>query len=212
VVPVENSTEGVVTHTLDMFVDSDLKIVSQIVLPVQQCLMSNSPRAKIKKLYVHPQSLAQCRGWLQNICRAWKSSRPPPTRARRNWRRRKKFRRHRRRAGGGKIRPEMLEAGHPGQRRQRHALPRAGPPVQPAHRRRPHQPDVQRGTTKSGALHEAPRRLPPFKINMTKIESRPSKRKAWEYFFFIDCDGHAIKDRRSPNVGPSSMLGGIAIL
>ena len=50
--PVENSTEGVVTHTLDMFVDSDLKIVSQIVLRMQQCLMSNSPRAKIKKLYV----------------------------------------------------------------------------------------------------------------------------------------------------------------
>ena len=66
VVPVENSTEGVVTHTLDMFVDSDLKIVSQIVLRVQQCLMSNSPRAKIKKLYAHPQSLAQCRGWIQN--------------------------------------------------------------------------------------------------------------------------------------------------
>src|SRR6516164_7199361 len=62
VVPVENSTEGVVTHTLDMFADSDLKIVSQIVLRVQQCLMSNSPRAKIGKLYAHPQSLAQCRG------------------------------------------------------------------------------------------------------------------------------------------------------
>src|SRR5580693_3362609 len=66
VVPVENSTEGVVTHTLDMFVDSDLKIVSQIVLKVQQCLMSNSPRAKIQKLFAHPQSLAQCRGWIQN--------------------------------------------------------------------------------------------------------------------------------------------------
>src|SRR5678815_1671963 len=66
VVPVENSTEGVVTHTLDMFVDSDLKIVSQIVLKVQQCLMSNTPRKQIKKLYVHPQSLAQCRGWIQN--------------------------------------------------------------------------------------------------------------------------------------------------
>ena len=50
VVPVENSTEGVVTHTLDMFVDSDLKIVSQVLLKIQQCLMSNSPRAKIKKL------------------------------------------------------------------------------------------------------------------------------------------------------------------
>src|SRR3954463_15985719 len=53
VVPVENSTEGVVTHTLDMFVDSDLKIVAQIILPVQQCLLSHSPRKQIKKLYVH---------------------------------------------------------------------------------------------------------------------------------------------------------------
>src|SRR3989441_532448 len=66
VVPVENSTEGVVTHTLDMFVDSDLKIVAQIVLPVQHCLLSNSRRTQIKKLFAHPQSLGQCRGWVQN--------------------------------------------------------------------------------------------------------------------------------------------------
>jgi chorismate mutase/prephenate dehydratase len=44
---------------------------------------------------------------------------------------------------------------------------------------------------KVGALHEAIAAFRRFKINMTKIESRPSKRKAWEYFFFIDCDGHA---------------------
>ncbi len=43
---------------------------------------------------------------------------------------------------------------------------------------------------KVGALHEAIAAFRKFKINMTKIESRPSKRKAWEYFFFIDCDGH----------------------
>src|SRR3974377_2241211 len=65
VVPVENSTEGVVTHTLDMFVDSDLKIVAQIVLPVQHCLLSKCPRSQIKKLYVHPQSLGQCRDWVR---------------------------------------------------------------------------------------------------------------------------------------------------
>src|SRR5881296_2482070 len=59
VVPVENSTEGVVTHTLDMFVDSDLKIVAQIVLPVQHCLLSNCQRSQIQKLFTHPQSLAQ---------------------------------------------------------------------------------------------------------------------------------------------------------
>src|SRR5438477_458134 len=65
VVPVENSTEGVVTHTLDMFVDSDLKIVSQIILPIQHCLVSKYPRDRIKKLYGHPQSLGQCRVWVQ---------------------------------------------------------------------------------------------------------------------------------------------------
>src|SRR5712675_2964380 len=59
VVPVENSTEGVVTHTLDMFADSDLKIVAQIVMPIQQCLISKSTRKAIKKLYSHPQPLAQ---------------------------------------------------------------------------------------------------------------------------------------------------------
>src|SRR2546427_5204424 len=65
VVPVENSTEGIVTHTLDMFVDSDLKVVSQIVLRVQHCLLSNWRRSQIKKLYAHPQALGQCRGWVQ---------------------------------------------------------------------------------------------------------------------------------------------------
>src|SRR5689334_14930987 len=64
VVPVENSTEGVVTHTLDMFVDSDLKIVAQIVMPIQHCLLSRMRRDAITKLYVHPQTLAQCRLWL----------------------------------------------------------------------------------------------------------------------------------------------------
>src|SRR5213595_2649708 len=66
VVPIENSTEGVVTHTLDMFVDSDLKIVSEIVLRVQHCLLGRGRRTSIRKLYAHPQALGQCRGWVQN--------------------------------------------------------------------------------------------------------------------------------------------------
>src|SRR5204863_9856065 len=57
VVPVENSTEGVVTHTLDMFVDSDLKVVAQMILPVQQCLLSDSKKPQLKKLFAHPQAL-----------------------------------------------------------------------------------------------------------------------------------------------------------
>src|SRR3989449_7705231 len=66
VVPIENSTEGVVTHTLDMFVDSDLKIVSQIVLRVQHCLLSCGRRAQVKKLFAHSQALADSRPWGQN--------------------------------------------------------------------------------------------------------------------------------------------------
>src|SRR5262245_44538613 len=65
VVPVENSTEGVVTHTLDMFVDSDLKIVAQIVLPIQYCLAGNCQLRDIKRLHAHPQAQAQCRAWVQ---------------------------------------------------------------------------------------------------------------------------------------------------
>jgi len=64
VVPVENSTEGVVTHTLDMFVDSDLKVVSQIVLPVSHCFVSRYSKDKIQRIFVHPQTLGQCRNWL----------------------------------------------------------------------------------------------------------------------------------------------------
>jgi chorismate mutase/prephenate dehydratase len=45
-------------------------------------------------------------------------------------------------------------------------------------------------TDKVGALHHALAAFRRYRINLTKIESRPSKRKAWEYFFFIDCDGH----------------------
>src|SRR5688500_5216663 len=63
VVPIENSTEGVVTHTLDMFADSDLKIVAQIVMPIQHCLLGKGSRKSVKKLFTHPQPLAQCRRW-----------------------------------------------------------------------------------------------------------------------------------------------------
>ena len=52
---------------------------------------------------------------------------------------------------------------------------------------------------KVGALHHAIAAFRRYKINMTKIESRPSKRKAWEYFFFIDCDGH-VQDRKVSKV------------
>lgn len=66
VVPVENSTEGVVSHTLDMFVDSTLSITTEIMLEVHHDLLSRTGRLEdIKKVYSHQQPLAQCRKWLE---------------------------------------------------------------------------------------------------------------------------------------------------
>ena len=195
VVPVENSTEGVVTHTLDMFVDSDLKIVSQIVLKIQQCLMSNSPLAKIRKLYVHPQSLAQCRGWLaKNLPRVELVETSSNARSA-ELAAKEKFSG----ALGGvlaaekyglKILAEDIQDNSVNVTRFIVLGRQCSPPT--GNDRTSLMLSV---ADKAGALHEAIAAFRRYKINMTKIESRPSKRKAWEYFFFIDCDGHA-QDRK----------------
>ncbi len=191
VVPVENSTEGVVTHTLDMFVDSDLKIVSQIVLKVQQCLMSNSPRKQIKKLYVHPQSLAQCRIWIQNnlpraeIVETSSNARSAELAAKEK----------NTAAIGGLLAAEKYGLRVLEQDIQDNAANatrflvlgrKCSPPTG-----KDRTSIMVSIADKVGALHHALAAFRRFRINLTKIESRPSKRKAWEYFFFIDCDGHA---------------------
>jgi len=198
VVPVENSTEGVVTHTLDMFVDSDLKIVSQIILRVQQCLLSNSPRAKIKKLFAHPQSLAQCRGWVQNhlprveIIETSSNARSAELAAK------EKFTA----AIAGLLAAEKynlrvleLDIQDNAANATRFLVlgRQCSPPTN--HDRTSLMISV---TDKVGALHSALAAFRRYRINMTRIESRPSKRKAWEYFFFIDCDGH-VHDRKVAN-------------
>jgi len=66
VVPVENSTEGVITHTLDCFSSSDLKVCGEVQLPINHQLLSNADGlTNVKKVYAHPQALAQCRQWLE---------------------------------------------------------------------------------------------------------------------------------------------------
>nr|CAA6813457.1 MAG: Chorismate mutase I (EC / Prephenate dehydratase (EC [uncultured Thiotrichaceae bacterium] len=65
VVPIENSTEGVITHTLDMFMQSELRVCGEISLRIRQNLMGNTTDlSQVKRVYSHQQSLAQCREWL----------------------------------------------------------------------------------------------------------------------------------------------------
>ncbi|HWH76345.1 MAG TPA: chorismate mutase, partial [Candidatus Binatus sp.] len=65
VAPIENSTEGVITHTLDLLVESNLRICAEIFLDIHENLLSRSGRPEdVKKIISHPQPLAQCRRWL----------------------------------------------------------------------------------------------------------------------------------------------------
>lgn len=198
VVPVENSTEGVVTYTLDMFVDSELKIVAQMVLPVQHCLLSNSKRTQIKKLFAHPQALGQCRVWLQNNL-----PRVEIVETSSNARSAELASRERDTAAiagilaAEKYKMDVLEYDIQDNAYNATRFIVLG---------RQCTPPTGRDRTsllistmdKVGALHSALAAFRRCRINMTKIESRPSKRKAWEYYFFIDVEGH-IEDRRVAN-------------
>lgn len=191
VVPIENSTEGAVNHTLDVFMDSELRICAQILLRIENHLCAKVPREQIKKLYSHPQVFGQCRNWLRHnlphIDLVEVSSTP---------------------------RAAELASGDPaaGAIVGRMAAETYGLNILDLSIQ-----DIPNNTTrflvigrtaspptsddrtslmfcvqdKPGALFHA---LEPFnrlKISMSKIESRPSKRKQWEYFFFVDVDGHA---------------------
>ena len=198
VVPIENSTEGVVTHTLDMFVDSDLKIVSQIVLPVQHCLLSNSRRSQIKKLFGHPQSLGQCRSWIQtNLPRVEIVETSSNARSAEFAAREKDTAAIAGILAAEKYKLRVLE--HDIQDNAANAtrflvLGRQCSPATGNDRTSIMFSIVDQ----VGALYRALSPFRRYRINMTKIESRPSKRKAWEYFFFVDCDGH-MTDRKVAN-------------
>jgi chorismate mutase/prephenate dehydratase len=195
VVPVENSTEGVVTHTLDMFVDSDLKIVSQVILPIQHCLVSRTGLRRIERLYSHPQALGQCRGWVHaHLPHVETVETSSTTRAAEMAAKQPRSAAIASALAAQRCGLRILEAGI--QDNSENAtrflvLGRQGSP--PTHQDRTS--IVFSIAHEVGALHRALAPFRRFRINMTKIESRPSKRKAWEYFFFVDCDGHVENPR-----------------
>jgi chorismate mutase / prephenate dehydratase len=195
VVPVENSTEGVVTNTLDMFVDSDLKIVAQIVMPIQHCLISRYPRADIHKLFSHPQALAQCRGWVQNhLPHAEVIETSSTTRAAELAASHKKSAAIASSLAAERYNLRVIEADIQDNSANVTRFLVLGRQCSPAtgHDRTSIMFSIAHEV---GTLHRALAPFRKYRLNMTKIESRPNKRKAWEYFFFVDCDGH-VNDRK----------------
>lgn len=190
VVPIENSTEGAVNHTLDLFADSPLKICAQILLPIDNVLMSCIPRDEISKLYSHPQVFGQCRGWIQknfpnaeiievsSTTRAAEIAKAEPGAA----------------ALGGQLAAELygLEVLEPSIQDRTTNTTRF---LVLSHNTCPATGNDRTSIMFSvrdrpGSLFSALKPFNEFKINMSKIESRPSKRRDWEYFFFVDVLGH----------------------
>ena len=192
VVPIENSIEGAVTHTFDLLVDSDLKICSQVLLEISHNLLSKTTIDRIKTIYSNPQVFGQCRQWLlTHLPRAEQVEVSSTTRAAQIAAERKnsaciastlaakvynlKI-----------VKKEIEDSLHNITR----FLVIANTDVVPTGKDRTS--ILFSIKDRVGALQEM---LTPFRkngINLTKIESRPSKRKAWDYYFFVDFEGHRL--------------------
>lgn len=196
IVPIENSNEGVVTYTLDMFMDYDLKISAEIMLEISHNLVSKSgDKSRIKKIYSHPQAAAQCRMWLEKnmpgitVFEATSTSRAAEIASKDD--------------DAGAISSELAAKLYDLNFVEKHIednkknftrflMISKDCPAKTGHDKTSILFSLK---DRPGALYES---LQPFmesKINLNKIESRPSKRRAWEYIFFIDMEGH-IEDEK----------------
>ena len=197
VVPIENSTEGSVNNTLDMFLTSPLKIAGEVELPIQQHLLgSMTGLENIQRICAHEQSLAQCRGWLReylpHVELVGMSSNAAGARRARD------------EQGTAAIGPDVaadvydlkilvnsIEDRADNATRflvvGRELLAATGNDKTTI---LVSTTDTARG---AGVLHHLLQPLADHGVVMTFIESRPSRRKNWEYVFFIDLEGHALE-------------------
>lgn len=198
VVPIENTTEGVVNHTLDMFIDSNLLIYGEVLQEVSHHLLSKSGLLEdVKKIYSHPHAIAQCRNWLEtnlphvpamevaSTARAAELCIDEPSSA--------------------AIASELAS--------QLYGLKVIKARIEdnvnnvtrflvlsqkPSERTGKDKTSLMLSVKdKVGALYELLRPFASHGLSMTKIESRPSQRKAWEYIFFVDVEGHVTEERVS---------------
>lgn len=190
-VPIENSNEGIVSYTLDMFMDNELKISAEVLLEVTHHMLSKSGNIKkVKKIYSHPQAVAQCKRWLETnmpgvpVLEATSTARAAELAAKH--------------ADSAAIASELsarlydLKFIEKRIEDNKHNMTRflVISKEFPKKSKKDKTSIMFSLQHKPGSLYDS---LTPFEksgINLTKIESRPSRRKAWEYIFFVDLEGH----------------------
>jgi len=193
VVPIENSSEGTVNHTLDMFLNSSLKICGEVELRINHYLMGRMTSLKaVKRVCAHAQALAQCRGWLDEQLpeaeRIAVSSNAEGARRARD---------ERGTAGiAGRAAAEIYglkllanEIEDRADNTTRFLV--LGRKLFSASGADRTTLLVSAGdTVDAGALFRLLEPLAEHRVNMTRIESRPSHKRKWDYVFFIDIEGH----------------------
>ena len=191
VVPIENSQEGSVNSTLDRFMDTDAKICAQVFLPVELNLLGAGSLDKVRKVYSHPQPFGQCRSWLAEHLPAAECIEVSSTA----------------RAAELAAAEKDAAAIAGSMAGEEFGLPVLAPSIQDAASnvtrffvvgKKSARPSGRDKTSAMFAVKDQPgalaKALEPFEkagISLTRIESRPSKRQAWEYYFFADFAGHA---------------------
>jgi chorismate mutase/prephenate dehydratase len=195
VVPIENSTQGIVSHTLDMFMDSDLKICGEVEMRIHHNLLTSSNSlAGIERVYAHQQSLSQCQAWLR---RNLPQIEVVPV------------------ASNAEAARRVRNAPEAAAIASQSAAEIYGVPM--LFTRIEDNPDnttrflvigraifspsgndkttlFLAGKEGPGLLHNLLEPLARRQLNMTRIESRPSRVQNWEYVFFVDVEGHVEDD------------------
>jgi len=191
VVPIENSTEGVVAHTLDCLVDSDLRICGEIFLVIHHHLLSRSGRAEdVRRISSHPQALAQCRGWLNAHFPKIMVEEVASTAH----------------AAIAASNDNSVAAISSALAKEVYGLESIASNIEDLSTNitrflvigklntKPSGGDktslVFSAKDKPGVLYQMLQPFAKSRINLCKIESRPIKNKPWEYLFFLDLVGH----------------------
>jgi len=190
VLPIENSTEGAVNHTLDMFIDSELKICNEIFFEINHYFLSNSALSDVQRVYSKKEVFGQCRAWLRmNLPKADLIEMASTTQA---------AQRASNEAGAAAIASRLASVLYnisilaESIEDSAHNVTRflvVGKTI-PAATGNDKTSIVFSVKDKVGALYDLLKPIQDNNINMTKIESRPSKKRAWDYYFFIDVEGH----------------------
>lgn len=190
VVPVENSIDGAVTHTLDELVGTRLKICAEIYLPVSQHFMARPDVGRIRRIYSKAEVFSQCRAWLSRTRRGVEQIPASSTARAAEIASREK--------GAAALASALAAEIYGLKILERDVQDESDNTTRFLVIARNSGGPTGRDKTsvyialrdRVGALHDALASLKKNRVNMSKLEARPSRTKAWEYFFFADLDGH----------------------